>query len=306
MVCKQKNGRHLTALHSAARHGQVEIIKFLQGLVDNMHPYDSNGWAPMHRAAFYNQVDVIKYYLESSDIIEKSPKQNNSNLFVYYQREPIHDAAERGHLDVAKLILPYLKDKNPKDANLRTPLHIAAVYGHLDIVKLLTENINDTNSHSSAFWNYETPLHEAAERGYLDIVKYLVQNTSVDPNEKTQNGFFGQTAYEIAFMKQQSDVAKFLAEYIEQKISLPKERICNRNKFKCDNGDCVDLNLICDGMPPQCIDKSDLEYCARNLSSSCVRPKYEECSLIKECFIPDLKKGLYFLIIVLYGFSRCA
>ena len=67
-------------------------------------------------------------------------------------------------------MLPYLKDKNPKDANMRTPLHVAAVYGHLDVVKLLAENNeNDTNPHSSAFWNYDTPLHEAAKRGYLDI-----------------------------------------------------------------------------------------------------------------------------------------
>ena len=174
MVCKLETGRYLTALHSAARYGQVDIIKFLHSQVNDMHPYDSLGFTPMHRAAYYNQTDVIKYYLESSDIEEKSPKHNYSGLFRYYQREPIHSAAHQGHLEVVKIMLPYLKDKNPKDANMRTPLHVAAVYGHLDIVKLLAENNeNDTNPHSSAFWNYDTPLHEAAKVHFLYRVPFL-------------------------------------------------------------------------------------------------------------------------------------
>ena len=126
---------------------------------------------------------------------------------------------------------------------------------------------------------------------YLDIVKYLVQNASVDPNEKTQNGFFGRTAYEEALKEQHRDVAEFLLQYMKPKISALKERTCNENEFKCDNGDCVNSDFICDGLHPQCIDKSDLQFCARNFSNPCVGPKYEECPLIKECFIPDLKKG---------------
>ena len=58
----------------------------------------------------------------------------------------------------------------------------------------------------------------------------------------------------------------------------------------------MNSELICDGMPPQCADKSDLGYCVKNSSLSCVGPKYEECPLIKECFIPDLKKGMELLI----------
>ena len=107
---------------------------------------------------------------------------------------------------------------------------------------------------------------------YFDIVKYLVQNTSVDANEKTQNGFFGRTAYEEALKEQHRDVAEFLLQYMKPKISVSKERTCNKNEFKCDNGDCVKSDFICDGLHPQCIDKSDLQFCARNFSNPCVGP----------------------------------
>ena len=60
---------------------------------------------------------------------------------------------------------------------------------------------------------------------------------------------------------------------------------------KCGDKTCVRSGYICDALPPQCVDESDLEFCAKNMSLPCVGPKYEECPLIKECFIPDLKKG---------------
>ena len=127
--------------------------------------------------------------------------------------------------------------------------------------------------------------------GHLDIVKYLVQVLSVNATEKSQDGFFGITAHDEALRNKANDVTEFLAQYIKPKILLPKEKTCNKNYFRCSNGDCVESQIICDGLPPQCIDESDLLYCERNLSSQCVWPKYEECPLIKECFIPDLKKG---------------
>ena len=286
-----KSGAYFTALHSAAKFGKVDIVKFLHRQNKDMHPYDSVGITPMHYAAQYNQTEVIKYYLQSSEILIKSPKRNGSVLSPFYQREPIHYATQGGWLEMIKQMIPYLDDKNPKDANLYTPLHLAAKIGHLEIVKLLTDNISDTNPHASAFWNYDTPLHKAAYFGNLETVKYLVQDRFVDATEKSQDGFFGRTAYEDALRHKKTDVAEFLAEYIEPKISLSKERTCNKNNFKCSNGDCVESQLTCDGLPPECNDESDLLYCEKNLLSQCVGPKYEECPLIKECFIPDLKRG---------------
>ena len=101
-----------------------------------------------------------------------------------------------------KLIVPYIKEKNPPDANMFTPLHAASRNGHLNIVEFLSQNVNNANPKASQFWNYHTPFHQAALKSHLDVVQYFVQNLTVNVNEKTQPGFFGQTAYEIAFQEE--------------------------------------------------------------------------------------------------------
>ena len=50
---------------------------------------------------------------------------------------PIHLAAENNHLDICKLILSNLVDKNPSDLKGKTVLHYSAAEGHLDICRLL-------------------------------------------------------------------------------------------------------------------------------------------------------------------------
>ena len=77
---------------------------------------------------------------------------------------PLHRAAEGGHVSVCNLIIPHLKDKNPKDYDGRTPLYLAAQNGHLEVCRLIIDNIEDPalkNPHN----NYgRTPLDAAASR----------------------------------------------------------------------------------------------------------------------------------------------
>ena len=53
---------------------------------------------------------------------------------------PLHCAAKSGHLDVCKLIMDYLVDKNPKDKHGTTPLHFAAQKSHLEVCRLFLDN----------------------------------------------------------------------------------------------------------------------------------------------------------------------
>ena len=54
-------------------------------------------------------------------------------------------AAKLGHLDLCKLIIENVEDKNPRDKFGWTPLHQAAVLGHLSVCKLILENVKDKN-----------------------------------------------------------------------------------------------------------------------------------------------------------------
>ena len=98
----------------------------------------------------------------------------------------------------------------------------------------------------------------------------------------------------MALIFKRTDVENFLAPFVKPKILFPNETKCDANGspgFKCHDGECIESELICDGRPPQCKDRSDREYCENKLS--CNEPKYKQCLDFKECFIPDLKRRKY-------------
>ena len=49
----------------------------------------------------------------------------------------------KGHLEICKLIIENVEDKNPGDKLGWTPLHLAAKNGHLEICKLIIANVDD-------------------------------------------------------------------------------------------------------------------------------------------------------------------
>lgn len=128
-------------------------------------------------------------------------------------------------------MLMTLEDKNPPDANNFTSLHLAAIYDHLDVVKYLTKAKIKTNPHASYYWKYATPLTKASQYARLDIVKYLVEIDPENVNEKTQPGFFGQTAYEVSL--QEGDITLNVTNFLSQFVN---NKIYYRNKGFCEDG----------------------------------------------------------------------
>ena len=90
-------------------------------------------------------------------IIKNVEDKNPRNHFV--GTTPLHLAARRGHLEVCKLIIEFIENKNSQNKWNGTPLHEAAGYGHLQVCKLIIENIEDKNPKNNLG---DTPLHLAA------------------------------------------------------------------------------------------------------------------------------------------------
>jgi len=53
---------------------------------------------------------------------------------------PLHSTAWQGHLEVCRLIIENVQDKNPADEHKKTPLHFAVEEGHEKICRLIIEN----------------------------------------------------------------------------------------------------------------------------------------------------------------------
>ena len=58
---------------------------------------------------------------------------------------PVFDAAEKGQLKRLKKLLQNSEDKNPQDNNGETLLHHASGNGHLNVVKFIIPFLRDKN-----------------------------------------------------------------------------------------------------------------------------------------------------------------
>ena len=58
---------------------------------------------------------------------------------------PLHLAAMDGHLEVCRLIIENVQDKNPANWDGKTPLHLATLYGQHEVCRLLIENVAREN-----------------------------------------------------------------------------------------------------------------------------------------------------------------
>ena len=64
------------------------------------------------------------------EIVEE---KNSAN---FWRQTPLHLAAKRGHLDVCRIILENVKDKNPVDTYGRTPKDYAMQMNHPELLEL--------------------------------------------------------------------------------------------------------------------------------------------------------------------------
>ena len=122
----------------------------------------------------------------------------------------LHLAAENGHLEVCKLIIDKVNDKNPENEDGQTPLHEAAKGGHLEVCRLLMKsvtNIDPVNGHG------EMPLHESVRSGNIQVYKLLRGIGAMDLTIK-------KALVKIAFQEGNLDMCKFLVD---------NEENCNMN-----------------------------------------------------------------------------
>ena len=121
---------------------------------------------------------------------------------------PLHLAASNGHLEVCKLIMERLDDKNPGTAFQQTPFHWAARDGQFEVCKHMIENFPDKNPAAEASgW---TPLHWAAKYGHLDVCKLIIDYL-VDKNPKDKHG---TTPLHFAAQKSHLEVCRLFLDNI--------------------------------------------------------------------------------------------
>ncbi len=121
-------------LFEAAATGDVTA---LNAILDREPPaigsYSSDGWTPLHLAAFFGQAEAVEVLLARGASVgarSRKPLENTA----------LNAAAAGNHLGVCRILLDAGADPNARQAGGYVPLHAAAQNGNAALAGLLLEH----------------------------------------------------------------------------------------------------------------------------------------------------------------------
>ncbi|KAH7865725.1 hypothetical protein Vadar_010364 [Vaccinium darrowii] len=187
---KQVTGRfNDTELHLAAQRGDVAAVKQILAEIDAQMVRTLSG------AEFDAEVAEIR-----SAIVNEVNELGETAVFT---------AAEKGHLEVVKELLPYTTKEGiaAKNRSGFDALHIAASKGHQAIVQILLEH--DPDLSKTVAQSNATPLVSAASRGHINVVNELLSKDSSLLEISRSNG---KNALHLAARQGHVDIVKTLLD----------------------------------------------------------------------------------------------
>ena len=218
-----KQPERINALCLAAYKGHLEIYDFLTSKLRDKNPgktslLNREGSTPLHWAAYNGHFGLCKFIIEGTGnenpgtikaitLLGNPPLKRYFPLF-YYVRDgssPLHFAAYNGHLEVCKLIMDNITDKNPTNMEGETPFHFAAKKGQLAVCQFMLENLSDKNPRDRVGI---TPLHHSAQYGHVELCKLIMENL-VDKNPSCS---CDDTPLSLATRNKKSEVCRLFHE----------------------------------------------------------------------------------------------
>jgi hypothetical protein len=122
-----------TPLHWATYNGHIEIARLLLQNEADVNAKDKDGRTPLHRTAWYGQIDIL-FHLLVENGADLEAQDNNG-------WRALHEAAWFGHLTfVQELISKYHVDINVRDNDGRTALFWAKDRNLTEVIAFLKAN----------------------------------------------------------------------------------------------------------------------------------------------------------------------
>jgi uncharacterized protein len=128
-----------------------------------LQAHSTDGWTPLHLAAFFGQADLANALLDLGAPI-------NTRATNAMKNTPLHAAAAGGHAQVVELLLKRGADPNGAQEGGWTALHSAAQSGNRDMVVTLLANGANANTRAA---NNQSPLDLALSHGHRELAALL-------------------------------------------------------------------------------------------------------------------------------------
>eukprot|EP00930_Biecheleria_cincta_P060032 TRINITY_DN45729_c0_g1_i1.p1 TRINITY_DN45729_c0_g1~~TRINITY_DN45729_c0_g1_i1.p1 ORF type:complete len:435 (+),score=68.57 TRINITY_DN45729_c0_g1_i1:25-1305(+) len=168
-VC-QRGDRDLVPLHYAAMEGHLAcVLRLLEARADAT-VRDATGRTPLF-VARGKTGECTSALLSSTGDRNFSNRMNVLELCNEDLQTPIFDAASRGDVAKASLLLCARADVDARDVHQQTPLFFAAAAGHLPLCRLLVDEGKATLGARDKFGRWPCAL--ADEQGHATVTAFL-------------------------------------------------------------------------------------------------------------------------------------
>lgn len=128
-----------------------------------LETYSSDGWTPLHLAAFFGHLDLAASLLDrGADVNARSTNGLNNT--------PLHAAAAGGHTELVGLLLKRGAAVNTRQEGGWTALHAAAQSGNRQMLEILLASGADPTVRAA---NNQLPLDLALSRGHGEVAALL-------------------------------------------------------------------------------------------------------------------------------------
>ncbi|KAK2104668.1 hypothetical protein P7K49_018524 [Saguinus oedipus] len=185
-------------LIKAIKDGDEEALKTMIKEGKNLAEPNTEGWLPLHEAAYYGQLGCLKVLQRAyPGAIDQRTLQEETALYL---------ATCRGHLDCLLALLQAGAEPDISNKSRETPLYKACERKNVEAVRILVQHNADTNHRCNRGW---TALHESVSRNDLEVMEILVSGGA---KVESKNAY-GVTPLFVAAQSGQLEALRFLAKY---------------------------------------------------------------------------------------------
>ncbi len=190
-----------TALHSAVLAGNLEVVKYLIDSAKAKIEPGFEGHTLLTEALIMGHKKILNYLLEKQVV--------DVNAIINKGQTLLHLATFRNDTGLVKrLVRKHQAYPGIADGSNIEPVILAVYKGNLELVEFFLERGLDCTS---------ALLATAASEGHYHIIEYMIRKHKIPIELQV---FEGKTMLDIAIIKRQRDVIKFLLQNGEEKFDI--------------------------------------------------------------------------------------